>query len=139
MSIIKSNLRNWPTLSDFFDNNWLRDRFETGDWMPAVNVIQNDDNYELELAAPGYKKEDIKIGVENGVMTVSAESSSEKEEKEKNYTRKEFSSSSFSKSFTLPENASEDAINAEYKDGVLKITLEKSKKSIPPKKEISVK
>ena len=112
MSLIKKtdwpSLLNGPVLSDFFDN----DRFFDADWLrkqsvPAVNVKETEKTFEIELAAPGLTKKDFEISVDNGMLTISSEKKEEKEEKEKNYTRKEFSYSSFSRSFTLPENVNE--------------------------------
>ena len=137
MTLIKSNFP-WNDLSDLFDDRWLKTRFANGDWSPAVNVIDNANNYEIEVAAPGIKKEDFKVHIEKGLLTISGQTDNEKEEKNKNYTRKEFSSKSFTRSFTLPENINEEAVNAKYDNGVLKLTLTKKIKVDPKKKEISV-
>lgn len=145
MSIIKKS--DWPSLmgnsflSDFFDN----DRFFDGDWLkkqsiPAVNVKETDKNFEIEVAAPGMSKKDFKITAENGMLNISSEKEEEKEQKEKNYTRREFSYSSFSRSFALPENTNEEDIKASYEDGVLKLEVAK-KVLVQPKakKAIEVK
>jgi HSP20 family protein len=130
MSLIKRSewplLGNGSWLSDFFDNekffdsDLLRNRA-----LPAVNVRETENNFEIEVAAPGRSKKDFKISAENGVLTISSEQKEEKEEKEKDYTRREFSYSSFSRSFTLPENANEDDIKANYADGILKLEVAK--------------
>jgi HSP20 family protein len=130
MSLIKRS--DWPflvngtLLSDFFDN----DRFFDSDWLkkqsvPAVNVKENDKGFEIEVAAPGLSKKDFKITVDNGVLNISSEKKEEKEQKEKDYTRKEFSYSSFSRSFTLPENVNEEDVEANYEDGLLKLNVAK--------------
>lgn len=122
----------WPSLinnswlSDFFD----KDRFFDSDLMrnqtvPSVNVKENEKNFEVEMAAPGLSKKDFKITAENGVLTISSEKKEEKEEKNKDYTRKEFSYNSFSRSFTLPENTNEDDIKATYENGLLKLSIAK--------------
>lgn len=130
MNLIKRSdwpsLVNGPWLSDFFDN----DRFFDSDWLkkqslPAVNVKETDKNFEIEVAAPGLSKKDFKITVDNGVLTISSEKKEEKEQKEKDYTRKEFSYSSFSRSFTLPENVNEDDVKANYENGLLKLDVAK--------------
>ena len=130
MNLIKRSdwpsLVNGPWLSDFFDN----DRFFDSDWLkkqslPAVNVKETDKNFEIEVAAPGLSKNDFKITVDNGVLTISSEKKEEKEQKEKDYTRKEFSYSSFSRSFTLPENVNEDDVKANYENGLLKLDVAK--------------
>lgn len=145
MSLIKRSewplLGNGSWLSDFFDN----EKFLDADWLkksylPAVNVKETEKNYEIEVAAPGRSKKDFNISAENGVLTISSETREEKEQKEKEYTRKEFSYSSFSRSFTLPENASEDDIKANYADGILKLEVAKKVISQPKaKKAIEVK
>ena len=137
MSLIKRNFP-WTDLSDFFEPEWPGSRFGNGDSLPAVNVIENEGSYEIEVAAPGYKKEDFHVVVENGVMNISAKSENEKEEKNKKYTRREFSSSSFTRSFTLPENVNPDDVKAKFADGVLRLTLKKSEKETSKKKEISI-
>ena len=130
MSLIKRS--EWPLLgsgswlSNFFDN----DKFFDSDWMkklsmPAVNVKETEKAFELEVAAPGLSKKDFMVTAEGGVLTVSSESKQEKEEKEKDYTRKEFNYSSFSRSFTLPENVNEEDIKASYEDGILKLSIAK--------------
>ena len=95
MSLIKSNRNNWPNLSSFFDNDWFTREFSQENWLPAVNVVSNNGNYEVELATPGFKKEEVNISIENKMLTIKGESKSENEEQDKNYTRKEFSSNSF--------------------------------------------
>ena len=130
MSLIKRS--DWPLLgngswlTNFFEN----DRFFDSDWlkkmnMPAVNVKETDKSYEVELAAPGLSKKDFKVTAEEGILTVSSEKKAEKEQKEKDYTRKEFEYSSFSRSFTLPQNVNEEDIKATYEDGVLRLTIAK--------------
>ena len=134
-------LANGPWLSDFFDN----DRFFDSDWLkkqsvPAVNVKETDKYFEIEVATPGLSKKDFKITVENSVLTISSEKKEEKEQKEKDYTRKEFSYSSFSRSFTLPENVNDDEVKANYEDGLLKLSIAKKVITQPKvKKAIEVK
>jgi HSP20 family protein len=113
-------------LSDFFDN----DRFFDADWLrkqsvPAVNVKELEKVYEIELAAPGLTKKDFTITVDNGVLTISSEMKEENEQKEQEFTRREFSYRSFSRSFTLPENAKEDEVIASYENGILIVRIAK--------------
>jgi HSP20 family protein len=138
MTLIKSNFPVWNDLTDFFDDDWMKSNFSNRRWSPAINVVDNENNYEIEVAAPGLKKEDFNIAVENGVLTVSGKSEHEEEEKKKNYTRKEFSSRSFSKSFTLPQNVEEENVVAKHEDGVLRLVLNKTDKEIPMKKDIRI-
>ena len=135
MTLIKHN---WPTLSDFFDDDWMKIRSNNGDRSPAVNVVDNKDNYEIEVAAPGLKKDDFSVVIENGVLTIKGKTEKEEEEKKKNYTRREFSSMSFTRSFTLPENVEHEGIEAKCQEGVLKLTLKKTEKALPTKKEVAI-
>lgn len=138
MSLLKRTFPTLPDFSDFFDGDWREFKLNGEDLLPAVNVIENDKDFEIELAAPGFKKSDFKVEVENGVLVISGKVEKEEKEKKKNYTRKEFSYKSFKKSFTLPENVEKEAVAAKYKDGLLKLTLKKTKKATPPKKEVVV-
>jgi HSP20 family protein len=113
-------------LSDFFNTDKLfEEEFFKVERNPAVNVIDNKENYLLEVAVPGMEKDDFKVEVKNGMLSILAETRDEKKEENKNYTRKEFSSLSFSRMFTLPENVDAAGIDAEYKNGILVITIPK--------------
>ncbi|WP_432709172.1 Hsp20/alpha crystallin family protein [Pedobacter sp.] len=128
-SLVKSN--GFPSFRSMVADLWNRDDFFTkplleGEILPAVNIRDKKDAYELEVSAPGFKKDDFKVTTENGMLTISAETSSENLDENDDYTRKEFSRSSFSRTFSLPENIMEDNIKASYQDGLLKIALKKS-------------
>ena len=137
MSLIKRDFPMMANFTDFFDDDWLQARFAR-DWTPAINVVENEDNYEIEVAAPGMKKKDFNVSIENGVLTVHGRAEKEEEEKGKNFTRREFSTRSFTKSFTLPENVDEEAMKARYDDGILHLTIGKTEKVLPPKKEVHI-
>lgn len=127
-------------LSDFFETDKLNfDDYLRKDWMPAVNVIDKRDAYEIELAAPGLKKEDFRIRVEDGILTISSEQKSEKETREGEYTRREFNYQSFSRSFALPQNVKEDDIQANYADGILRLLVSKKRAVASNGREILVK
>lgn len=121
-------------MSDFFDN----DRFFDADWLkrmqvvPAVNVKELDKEFEIEMAAPGLTKKDFNIRIENGVMTIFTEKKEEKEQKEMNFTRREFNYTSFTRSFTLPENINPEKVDAKYENGILRVLL--GKKVLTPEK-----
>ncbi len=142
MTIIKRNNLPWgfsPMLSDFFGADDLTfDRLWKNDWTPSVNISEDDKKFEIDFVAPGMSKDDFKITVDNGVLTVSSERKEEKEEKKKNYTRQEYSYSSFSRSFTLPENAKEDDVKATYENGILKLNVAKKEVAVSKKKEIEI-
>lgn len=131
MSLIKWSPSNslFPSMSSLVDNFFKDDDFfnglRTGSSLPAVNVVDTKEAYTLEVAAPGLKKEDFKVTVDKGVLTIKAERSTEEKEEKENYTRREFSYSSFNRSFWLPEHVNADSVNAKYEEGILKITLPK--------------
>jgi HSP20 family protein len=107
--------------------------------LPAVNIKDNTDHFAIELAAPGFKKEDLKANVKDGVLTISSEKKHESEEEKKGYTRKEWSYASFRRSFVLPDNTDADSLKAKFADGVLKLELKKTKADPEGKsKEITI-
>ena len=108
--------------------------------IPAVNISEKQDRYEISLAAPGMKKDDFDIDVEGNMLTISAETEQQKEEKEQKHTRREFNYTSFSRSFTLPEGVVRDRIDATYENGLLRLVLPKTEEAKKPaSKHISVK
>jgi HSP20 family protein len=130
-----------PMFRDLFDlDTFFNKGFEDG-WdvaVPKVNVQENDKAFMMEVVVPGFNKDDLKIKVEKDMLTISAEVKSEEEKKEKEYTRCEYRFQSFSRSFHLPENVKEDAIEANYSDGVLKLTLPKADAPVTVSKQIAV-
>ncbi|MFI5218903.1 MAG: Hsp20/alpha crystallin family protein [Bacteroidia bacterium] len=123
--------------NDLFDGMLTRDFRSTS--TPAVNIIDNDENFMLEVAAPGLQKEDFKISVDNDMLSISAEKKNEVNEKNNRYTRKEFSYVSFTRSFNLPEFVDADNIAANYESGVMTLTLPKKEEAKPkPSREIKV-
>ncbi len=140
MSIIKRSNLVFPSLMDeIFKPDWFGGMENFGTNLPAVNIKENEKDYELELSVPGMKKDDFNVEVDNNIMTISAEVKSESDVKEENYTRKEFSHSSFKRSFTLPETIDEDKIEASYVDGILKFRLPKKDEALPkPKRMITI-
>lgn len=128
MALIKRS--DWPSLegsmlSDFFDDDIFPARMLGRRSMPSVNIRETDKSYELEMAAPGYGKQDFNISIDNSVLTVSAEKKQEEKKDGENYTRREFGYESFSRSFSLPMNTNEEDINARYEDGILKLSITK--------------
>lgn len=144
MSLVRRN--NWlpNMLEEMFNGNWIETNnplrnFENR--VPAVNVKETENEFVLEVAAPGMKKEDIQLELDDQVLTISSEKKEEKEtesEKEK-FTLREFSYSSFKRSFTLPESIDSSKIAADYTDGVLKIELPKREEAkVQPKRLIEI-
>lgn len=108
--------------------NFLGEDFltrEYASYVPAVNISEEEGKYNLELSAPGFEKEDFKIELAKGMLTISGEHKTEKKTKEKAFSRKEFSYGSFQRSFSLPEGINEDAVEAKYENGILKISIAK--------------
>jgi HSP20 family protein len=105
---------------------------------PAVNIKEDENRYSLELAIPGIDKKDIKIEVNEEVLTISMEQKQEKEEEVQGYKRREFSYSSFCRSFYLPEDANKEKIDASYKDGVLTVDLHKTEQKAKLSKVVKV-
>jgi len=125
-------------IDDIFDGGWMNK------WQkeyPAVNVSEDEKNYMVEVIAPGFKKEDFKLKVDDDILTISAETKSETKEdgNGREYTRREYSYNSFSRSFRLPDNVKDDSISASYQDGILKLELPKSMVQTKATKEISIK
>ncbi len=108
--------------------------------LPAVNIKETEESFEVELAAPGFQKSDFKIEVENNVLTISSEKQEENELKEgETFTKREFSYQAFTRSFTLPETVESDKITAKYDNGILKIEIPKKDEAKPkPVKQIQV-
>jgi len=111
---------------------------ETSGDIPAVNIKEENDKFVLELAAPGMKKDDFKINLDNYQLTILAETKNEKKEKEDSYTRREFVYNSFSRSFTLPKTIDIDKIKADYRNGILDIVLPKKEEEAKLTKQIKI-
>ena len=135
----------FPSIFDRFFNNdlmdWNLNNFSsTNTSLPAVNVKENENEFVIDVAAPGMSKKDFKINFHNNVLTISSEKKEEKEDKSESYARKEFSYQSFQRSFTVAENTIDsDKIDAKYNDGILHITLPKREEVKPkPMREIKI-
>lgn len=133
----------WPASlldRDFFDFGSDPFPARLGVNIPSVNVRETPKDYVLEVAAPGLERKDFNIEIDNHTLRISAEKEENKEEKKESegYSRKEYSFSSFSRSFALPENVKEGDIDAKYENGILKLTVPKAKESPKAVKKISV-
>lgn len=132
---LPSMLMDWPMPgslfgSDFLDNNFNFPTGRLGVNVPSVNVSETPKEFKIEMAAPGLERKDFNIEVENHSLCISAEKEETVEEKkEDEFTRREYSFNSFSRSFTLPENVKENEIDAKYDNGVLKVVVPKVKES----------
>lgn len=147
-SLVKTNGSLFPAipslLEDFFGRDWLDSTIAnwtgSGSTLPAVNVQETDADYLIEVAAPGMKRGDFKIELENNVLTIFSQAENSREEKDSKYTRREFSYQSFRRSFTLPENRVKgDEVRAKYVDGILRITIPKAENAkAKPARQIAV-
>lgn len=124
-------------MEDIFESDLFR--FPATDVsLPPVNISRSNDAYDIEMAVPGFGKEDFKVSVEDGILKISGEHKAEQEKKEKNYTRREFSFSSFERSFRLPEDCNAENVEAKYENGVLHVRVP-IKVAVKKVHEISVK
>src|ERR1041385_314913 len=112
---------------NFFNDSFISDRMISR--VPAVNIAESEGHYHIELAAPGLKKEDFKLDLDRNVLTISAEKTTEQENNDKQYNKREYSYTSFLRSFTLPDSADDAQIDATYTDGILKIDVAKKEES----------
>jgi HSP20 family protein len=111
--------------SSLFDDDFFPVVSQRNTSMPAVNIKEDEKKFVLDLAVPGIEKKDLKIEINEDVITISSENRNEKEETLDGFKRREFSYSSFCRSFYLPENVNKDKIDANYKDGILTVSLPK--------------
>jgi len=145
MTLVKVNNQK-PVRSIFDDvffntpfSNALDYSFKQNSNLPAVNILENEKDFQIEFNAPGFAKENFKIELEKNLLNVSAEHSSENSSENKNYTRREFSFSSFKRSFNLPESINAEAIDAKYENGILRLVLPKKEEQLTKAtKEIKV-
>jgi HSP20 family protein len=115
-----------------------RESMTVAEWAPLVDISEDDNEYLIKADLPEVKKEELKITVENGVLVLSGERKLEKEEKGRKYHRIERAYGSFGRSFSLPDNADAEKVNAEFKDGVLKLHIAKSEAARPKQIEVKV-
>lgn len=108
------------------------------DWAPSVDISETDSAYLIKGEIPGVKKEDVKVTIQDGMLTIQGERRQEKEEKSKKFHRIECSYGSFARSFRVPSDADENSVKAEFKDGMLNVTLAKSEKAKPKSINVSV-
>lgn len=144
MTLVKFNKGNnalMPGFNDVFDSifndTFFNDRMVTR--VPAVNISETENNYHVELAAPGLKKEDFKLNLERNILTISVETTADHQDNQKNYSKREYSYQSFVRSFTLPDSADDSNINATYTDGILKIDIAKREEAKTVRRQIEIK
>lgn len=121
---------------DNFNNTKRATNFLTK--VPAVNILENEESFSVELAAPSYEKSDFNIEIDKDILTVSTEKSSSTEEEKDKYSLREFAYSAFSRSFTLPKNIKKDEISASYEGGVLRLSIPKAEEIKPKTLKVEV-
>ncbi|MDP9079658.1 MAG: Hsp20/alpha crystallin family protein [Bacteroidota bacterium] len=120
-----------------FNDTFFNDRLVIR--VPAVNISETADHYHLELAAPGLRKQDFKISLDRNVLNISVEQQNENKEADKRFSKREFSYSSFVRSFTLPDLADQSGIDAAYEDGVLRVDIAKKEEAKMASRQIELK
>ena len=140
MNLIRKQNAFFPSLVDELFNQDMRVRTSSiSSTMPAVNIIEQDTQFLIELAAPGNKKEDFEIEIEDGILSISSSNEEDNTSEKETFTRHEFSYNSFRRSFTIPESVDVSTIEANYNEGVLLIKLLKLEEALPqPKKLITI-
>jgi HSP20 family protein len=130
-----------PGFNDVFDSifndTFFNERLTSR--VPAANLSETEDHFHVELAAPGLKKQDFKLNLDRNVLNISVEQRSENTCEQKNYSKREFSYTSWVRSFTLPESANAESIEAAYTDGVLKIDIAKREEAKMVRRQIEIK
>lgn len=129
-----------PSINNVFDSIFT-DSFFAGreaTLVPAVNISETADQYQIELAAPGLSKEDFKVILERKLLSIVVQKEQSNEQDNKNYSRREFSYNSFTRSFTLPDSADEHNIHAKYNDGILLIQIPKKEEAKMTSRQISI-
>jgi HSP20 family protein len=112
-------------MGSIFDNDFFPVMSANTNSMPAVNIKEDGKSFMLDIAVPGIEKKDLKIDINEDLLTISSETKNDSEENKDGYKRKEFSYTSFCRSFQIPENVNREKIEANYKDGILSVSLPK--------------
>jgi len=144
MSLIRFN-QNRPLsyLEKFFENDdWFSLR-KLNDWYVGdngkVNIKENENDYTIEVSAPGFTKEELTVNISDGILTVSGEHTNESKDEKENFSRREFSKSSFSRSFRIPEDVDENGYDAKFENGILSLMVMKPKELPKVEKKIEIK
>ena len=143
MTLVRFNRENenMPVFSkmfeNFFNDDFMPRRFTSQ--TPAVNVVEEDDQFVIEVAAPGLTKKDFKVNLDNDFITIEANKESKDKKEEKNYTRREFCYENFSRTFSIPDSVNSEKIDATYNEGVLTVKLPKREEAkVKPAREIKI-
>lgn len=141
MTLLRKKDAYFPNVwNDLFDHNFYHTaKAHAGTTVPAVNIKETEDGFQIEMASPGMQKDDFNIKLDQQILTISAKKTEAADESNDKYTRKEYSFSSFSRRFTLPESANTDSISAGYEAGILTVNISKKEEAKPkPSREIAI-
>lgn len=147
MTLMRRSNSMWPNLNTFFDDFISRDFFDstwnrnsaTGTTIPAVNIVETKDDFQVEMAAPGMSKKDFHVELDNDMLTISSEKQTTHEDNDRSYARQEFNYLSFKRSFYLPNTVESEKIKAIYQDGVLRLVIPKKEEAKQkPVRQISI-
>lgn len=136
MNIVKRHNALFPAVMDELFKDWAGGSQMVHKAVPPVNIWETENAFAVELMAPGLKKEDFSIEVDNGLLTISSEIKAENNTDQGKFTKREFALTSFKRSFTLPETVQQDGINAVYQDGILKLEIPKKEEALPKAKRM---
>lgn len=144
-NLVKTNGALFPSVPSFFDDFFTKEFFKSPsinrreETLPMVNISESDKEYQLEVAAPGMSKDDFTVDLDGNLLVINAQRSKHVEDKGDNYMRKEFNYQEFQRSFRLPEDAiDESRVSANYKDGILRITIPKKENSKNSSRRIKI-
>lgn len=131
MTLIRRSNDLLPTFfDDFFGRDWFLNNDQSiSNTMPAVNIADNEDNYTVEMVAPGLTKKDFKVELDNQLLTISYQKEVENEQNQPNYTKREFHYHTFKRSFTLPQTVENEKIKAKYDNGILNVVIPKKEEA----------
>lgn len=140
MTLVRYSNQLPPFFNRVLDSNLINRSGNITTTLPSVNIKETENGFDVEVAAPGFEKEDFNIEVNKDILTISSEKKVESETTEKdNYTRREYNYQSFKRSFTLPESADTEKIAANYKNGILAISIPKKEEEKPlPKRTVEI-
>jgi len=131
--------RTFDSMFDSFFNDFNYGSFDTNVWRPAMDARELDKSYELSFSLPGFEKKDMTISVKNNTLTLKAEKAEVKEDEGSQYLTREIARGSYERIIDLPENVNSEKISAEYKNGILTLSLPKTKEALPKEIAVSVK
>jgi HSP20 family protein len=134
MTLVRFNTQ--PAFSNVLEHMFFNPSRQSGNFEPAVNILNQENAFMIELSVPGYQKEEISINLEQQILRISAEAK-QKEVDDDKYLRREFSLNGLNRSFNLPKNIDTEKISADFRDGILKITLPRKQEDVV-KKEIAI-